>query len=312
MGDNGGGRDILPMRQLVLKNLFRLFTFNLQGDCDFLDSNVKVRISCVINFYGRLDLLSGILHSLVSQDYPKNSFEVILVEDRGGTDAGREMLSQFNHLINIVYLPLDKNFGKMGYSRNFGLARTSGDIVLFLDDDTVILHTNFLVELDRLFTTNVDTDAVVPHGHASFACIPDRYDYHDSWFMTSRCTAYRRSALCDLGGFMDHFVGQEDVEFVTRFIASGKNSINSDTLHYFHPPLLVPNLRKPKAVGYSFYLLKRRYPLFIWLLLILNCARHAPLFLLPVRKFREQGRFALGFLAGVIEGVRGGGAQSYS
>jgi len=300
------------MRELVLKYLFRVFPFNLQGDCKFLDSTAKVKISCVINFYGRLDLLSGILHSLISQDYPKDLFEVILVEDRGGTDAGRQMISQFNDLLNVVYLPLDSNFGNMGYSRNYGLARTGGEIILFLDDDTVILQKNFLSELDRLFAVNVDIDAVVPHGHASFACIPDHYDHHDPWFMTSRCMAYRYEVLRQLGGFMDHFVGQEDVEFVTRFVMAGKNALHADTVHYFHPPLLVPNLRKPKAVGYSFYLLKSRYPLFIWLLLILNCARHAPLFMVPARKFREQGRFALGFLAGVFEGVRGGGTQSYS
>jgi GT2 family glycosyltransferase len=188
----------------------------------------------------------------------------------------------------------------MGYSRNTGLASSRGEIVLFLDDDTVILQQDFLERLDRVFSVNLAVDAVVPRGRASYALFADRYDYHDPFFMTSRCTAYRRSVLADLGGFVADFIGQEDVEFVIRFLLAGKRSLNVAELGYFHPPLLVPNFRKPKAVGHSFYLLKSRYPLVIWLITVLNCARHAPLFLLPVRRYREMGRFGVGFIAGVL------------
>jgi GT2 family glycosyltransferase len=288
------------MRGWLLRSLYRIFPFSLQGDGTCALPQAQMRISCIINFYGRLDLLSGILNSLASQRYPREKFEVVLVEDQGGTDAGKELIQTFTGILDAVYLPLDVNYGKMGYSRNFGLNRARGELILFLDDDTVILQENFLAELDRIFAENESMDAVVPHGHASFSCLLDHYDHHDPWFMTSRCTAYRRDVLCELGGFMNHFVGQEDVEFVTRFAMAGKKSLNTDVLHYYHPPMLVPNLRKPKAVGSSFYHLLGRYPFFIWLLLILNCARHAPLYLVPVRKCREMGRFGLGFGLGVL------------
>jgi len=300
VGDHGGDGDLLSMRELVLKYLFRVFPFNLQGDCKFLDSTAKVKISCVINFYGRLDLLSGILYSLVSQDYPKSKFEVILIEDQGGTDGGRRIAEEFGQQLNIIYMPLDTNFGNMGYSRNFGLKHSRGEIILFLDDDTVILQQEFLANLDCLFVANAPIDAIVPHGHAAFTLVAGHYSFHDPYFMTSRCTAYRRNVLMELAGFMDHFVGQEDVEFVVRFTLAGKTALNVASLDYFHPPLLVPNFRKPKAVGNSFYRLRSRYPLLLWLLVLLNCSRHAPLYLLPGRKFREMGRFGIGFLLGVI------------
>jgi glycosyltransferase involved in cell wall biosynthesis len=299
------------MRKLILQSLYRLFPFNLQGDCLVPEVNVALRISCVINFYGRLDLLQGILCSLAEQEYPKDQFEVVLVEDKGGTDAGRQMAADFSGLLQIVYLPLDANFGKMGYSRNFGLSRTKGDIILFLDDDTIILQQNFLSTLDFLFTKNNSADALVPFGQATYACLNDRYNFHDSYFMTSRCTAYRRKVLQELGGFMSCFVGQEDVEFVTRFTIADKIAVTSDALNYYHPPLLVPNIRKPRAVGFSFYGLKERYSLLIWLLLLVNCARHAPLFFLPIRRFREQGRFGIGFICGIVDGIRGSKEQVY-
>lgn len=299
------------MRKAVIQTLYRLFPFNLTGDCTVPSASEKIRISCVINFYGRLDLLQGILCSLSEQKYPREKFEVILVEDKAGTEAGRRMSDDFSGPLQTIYLPLDSNFGKMGYSRNFGLARTRGEIILFLDDDTVILQKDFLTTIDRIFSENSHADAVVPHGNAAFSCIEDRYDFHDPYFMTSRCTAYRRDVLKELGGFISNFVGQEDVEFVTRFTIADKTAINSAELDYFHPPLLVPNTRKPRAVGFSFFGLKNRYSWPLWLLLLANCARHAPLILLPVRRYKEQGRFGLGFIKGIWDGISGSNAQSY-
>ena len=292
--------DLRTMRQHLLTFLYEQFPFDLKGDCLVPPAQAGIRISCVINFYGRLDLLDGILHSLSQQTFDPRLFEVVLVEDRNGTDAGRLMAEKFSDRLQTVYLPLDDNFGKMGYSRNFGLKHSRGDIVLFLDDDTVIMQENFLDTLASVFEKNPDADAVVPHGQASYALIEGRYDFHDPYFMTSRCTAYRRDVLLELGGFISYFVGQEDVEFVIRFLIAVKKSLCVPQLHYFHPPLMVPNFRKPKAVGYSFSMLKSRYSFVLWLLVIFNCARHAPLYLLPVRRFKEMGRFGIGFLAGVV------------
>ena len=162
------------------------------------------------------------------------------------------------------------------------------------------MQQDFLGIMASTFAMNHKADAVVPHGQASYALIGGRYDFHAPYFMTSRCTAYRRRVLYELGGFISDFVGQEDVEFVVRFLLAGKHSLHAPQLGYFHPPLLVPNFRKPKAVGYSFSMLRSRYSAAMWLLVIINCARHAPLYLLPVRRFREMGRFGLGFIAGVV------------
>jgi glycosyltransferase involved in cell wall biosynthesis len=299
------------MRTTILQTLYRMFPFHLQGDCRVSTVSDAIRISCIINFYGRLDLLQGVLCSLAEQQYPKERFEVLLVEDRAGTEAGRQMAADFSDRLQIRYLPLDKNFGQMGYSRNYGLARSQGELVLFLDDDTVLLQQDFLAQLDRLFEQYSAADALVPHGHAAWSCREDPYVYHDPYFMTSRCTAYRRQVLQELGGFMSAFVGQEDVEYVTRFTIAGKSSRNCPELQYYHPPLLVPNTRKPRAVGFSFYGLKGRYSWPVWLLLLANCARHAPLALLPGRRLKEQGRFGIGFLLGVLDGIRGNKGQVY-
>jgi len=288
------------MRERVLQTLYRWFPFDLLGDCAVPAAAEGITLSCVINFYGRINLLEGILYSLQGQNFPRDRFEIVLVEDQGGTEAGRLAAERFSKELPIRYLPLDANYGRMGYSRNFGLAHSRGKYVLFLDDDTVLQQGNFISKLVDVFESNPEADALVPHGSAAYSLIDGRYDFHDPYFMTSRCTAYRRSVLAELGGFVSDFIGQEDVEFVVRFTIAGKKSRNIPELNFFHPPLMVPNFRKPMAVGYSFSMLKSRYPMLLWLLVVLNCARHAPLYLLPVRRFREMGRFGIGFLTGVV------------
>lgn len=288
------------MRKRVLQTLQRYCPSDLRGDCAVPAATEGIVLSCIINFYGRINLLEGILYSLQEQNFLRDRFEIVLVEDRGGTEEGRRAAERYAKELPVCYLPLDQNFGQMGYSRNFGLAHSRGEYILFLDDDTVLLKADFLSTLVAAFVSHPEADAQIPHGQAAFSLIDGRYDFHDPYFMTSRCTAYRRTVLAELGGFVSTFIGQEDVEFVIRFTIAGKLCYTVPELNYFHPPLLVPNFRKPMAVGYSFSLLRTRYSMLLWLLVVLNCARHAPLYLLPVRKYREMGRFGIGFLAGVV------------
>lgn len=299
------------MREKILQSLYSRFPFDLHGDCRVPDESGGIAISCVINFFGRINLLEGILFSLAEQDLPHERFEVILVEDQGGTDQGRAAADRFSEILPIRYLPLDANFGRMGYSRNYGLAHVRGRYVLFLDDDTVLLQNDFLSRLADCFETNPSVDALVPHGSASYSIIDGQYGYHDPFFMTSRCTAYRRTVLAELSGFINDFIGQEDVEFVIRFLLSDKKSLNVPELNYFHPPLLVSTFSKPMAVGMSFSGLAQRYSTIVWILVLLNGMRHAPLYFLPGRFNREMGRFGIGFFMGVIKSLLGGREVRY-
>jgi glycosyltransferase involved in cell wall biosynthesis len=299
-------------REKFLCWLGQRYQFDVKGDLDsFSPQDEKIKISCVINFFGRLDLLAGILYSLVGQNYPKEQFEVILVEDRGGTEAGRTFCESFSDCLQIVYQPLDKQFGHMGYSRNYGLSKSRGEFILLLDDDTVILQQDFFRRLEEEFYRSEDIDAIIPHGTASYSLWPERYAYHEPFFMTSRCMAYRRSVLEELKGYLASIVGQEDVEFVVRFAVAGKNAVCMPDLNYYHPPLLYPKLDKPKAVGSSFMSLRHRYPLPLFVLLLINCVRHLPLYFWPTRAGREKSRFAFGFAVGIFRGLLGRESGSY-
>jgi len=293
------------VRSKILIASCKIFPFSLKGDAQIDIINPVYDISCIINFYGRIHLLESILYCLSEQDLTKERFEVILVEDRGGTKEGEYTSKKFNNVLNIRYYTLSENYGRMGYSRNFGLSQAKGKYILFLDDDTVIHQNNFLSTLINEFETS-GADAIIPFGSASYCLLKGKYSFHDPYFPTNRCMAYRREVMSELGGFISEIIGQEDVEFVIRFLTSVRKFYHSRELNYLHPPLLVNNLNKPAAVGMSFVKLRKRYPFIIWLMLLMNGSRYLPLLLFPLnKKWRMQGKFSAGFALGIIYSLKG-------
>jgi len=295
----------MDLRSAILLGLNKVFPFSLQGDLTLSLGGHEIELSCLINFYGRIDLLSGILYSLSEQYLQRDKFEVILVEDRGGTDEGRAIADKFKELLNIRYFVVTERYGVLGASRNFGVSMAYGRKILFLDDDTIILQRDFLSTLIREFDV-LKRDAVIPHGGASYSLLRHKYAFHQAYFPTNRCMAYSREVLSELHGFVSSIVGQEDVEFVIRYIASGRKFYYSPRLRYLHPPLIVDNLNKSTAVGSSFAGLKGRYPLIVWLAMMVNGARHLPLLAAPFsQRCKMQGRFSLGFLKGILYWAKG-------
>jgi hypothetical protein len=74
---------------------------------------------------------------------------------------------------------------------------------LFLDDDTVILHKDFLSNLIGIFKSS-GADAVIPHGTTGYGILKSKYDFHDPYYPTSSSCfmAYSREVLKELGGFL--------------------------------------------------------------------------------------------------------------
>jgi hypothetical protein len=108
----------MELRSKILIALYKLFPFSLKGDAEIDDINPSYHISCVINFYGRIHLLEGILYSLSEQDLPKEKFEVLLVEDRGGTKEGKNIAERFSKSLNIRYSGLSEHYPTKKFSLN--------------------------------------------------------------------------------------------------------------------------------------------------------------------------------------------------
>ena len=244
--------------------------------------------------------MDNILYCLNSQSMDKDKFHIVLVEDKGGSEKGAALKQKFSDL-NISYFAPDNGWGKMGYMRNYGLSKAKGEYVLFLDDDTVLMDRDFLKNLAFFFVADPSLDAIMPEGFASHALIKYRYEYHDPFFFTNRCMAYRKNCLLALKGFDSNFVGQEDVEFAIRFTVKNYKVLKTKALKYYHPPLIYTDTSKGYAVGASFA--QSKYNPVIKSLFLINGIRWLPLYFMPGLKNKFMARFAVGFLKGFMHTI---------
>ena len=89
-------------------------------------------VSIIINNYNYERFLAEAIDSALNQTYPQT--EVIVVDD-GSTDHSREIISGYGDRI----IPILQPNGKQAAAFNSGFARSSGQIIIFLDSDDYLM-----------------------------------------------------------------------------------------------------------------------------------------------------------------------------
>jgi len=201
-----------------------------------------VNISVVIPTYRRPDLLRKCLEAVLAQRFPKRLFEVIVVSD--GPDSETEALvGELRKQYPYIFLTFYTQPARRGpaAARNMGWRKSSGELVVFTDDDcipsarwleeywTAFQHSN---HLEIAFTGKV----VVP--------VPDRpTDYEKNVahlataeFITANC-ACTRSALERTGGFDEDFptAWREDSDLHFKLLEKQIPIVRADGALICHP-----------------------------------------------------------------------------
>jgi glycosyltransferase involved in cell wall biosynthesis len=88
--------------------------------------------SIIIPTYGRPDALRACVKALAALDYPRDDFEVIIVDDGGNVPLAPVVRAVASDLrLKVVWQP---NAGPAA-ARNFGAVHAAGDMLAFTDDD---------------------------------------------------------------------------------------------------------------------------------------------------------------------------------
>lgn len=250
-----------------------------------------MKISVIIPTYNRADKLDQCLKHLESQDFSKNEFEVIIVDD-GSTDKTSTLIKnwQKNSQLNIKFIT-QKNQGQ-GVARNQGVAAAVGWLTIFIGDD-IFPVTDFLEQHYQFHKQNYEENeaaigqtAWYPNLNVSDFMLwltnelplskifagpqfnfkkleqnPDNVSYF--YFYTSNISI--KTALLKINSFDPWFngYGWEDIELGYRLQA--KNNLKLTylkTAFAYHDHLIEFKdfAKRMEAIGYNAVKLQNRHP----------------------------------------------------
>jgi len=110
--------------------------------------NKKPFISIIVCVYNGENRIKDCLEALLAQDYPKNKYEIIVVDD-GSTDKTNDIVSKYP----IRVIKHRKNLGICS-ARNSGLRNAHGIIIAYTDDDCIPIK-NWIKNLVKFYKDDV-------------------------------------------------------------------------------------------------------------------------------------------------------------
>lgn len=225
------------------------------------------RISVIVAAYNSKRTISQCLASLFALDYP--GYEVIVVDD-GSTDGTPEICAAYE---SVRLIRLDR--GGPSRARNVGIDLAFGEIIAFTDSDCVVSR-DWLREIEKGFVdervAGVGGNQVSPEGESEFGRSVQEFfraigfvtDYinldrtlRETRHNPSCNSAYRKSVLKEVGGFVEGQFPCEDLELDLKIRKLGYRLI-------YNPNAVVGHFRPGSYAGFA--RMMRRYGSGEWLL----------------------------------------------
>lgn len=158
---------------------------------------MKIFLSIIIPVYNKFKELEALLQSIVKYGI-KIPYEIIVVIDNNSLKINLDFINNYN--INIIQNNLKKG---AGYSRHLGVLNSNGDILLFLDSDTLITE-NLINEMIDEY--NIENGKAAICG--DFKKFPVNYNFFTKflslkWYYSTTelyLKNNRRVIMCAFGG----------------------------------------------------------------------------------------------------------------
>jgi glycosyltransferase involved in cell wall biosynthesis len=193
-----------------------------------------LQYSIVVPTYRRRDSLARCLAAIQALDFPRDRFEVLVVDD-GSDDPPTDLVASFESSLDVQLLRA--RHGGPANARNTGAHQARGRILVFTDDDC-LPHPGWLAAIDRCMSERHDPVAVGGrvvnvleedvYAAASQGIVDFLYEYYGEHpapgrFFTSNNLAMPRAEFLAIGGFDDGFkrVAAEDRDLCERWRAAG-------------------------------------------------------------------------------------------
>lgn len=220
--------------------------------------------------YNRAGLLERVLEGCLEQTVPDDAYEVVLVND-GSTDDTPATIARVAARARCRFAVVDQPNSGLAKGRNAGIARATGERIVFIDDDVLVLP-NFVAE--HLRSHDAHPSAIVRGGAIevkSFDDLPPPVwnlgNYSGNYFWTTNVSVPLET-IRSAGGFDESFAeyGWEDIDVGLRLRARGIKAVfNPKALAYhFKPPprssQVEGMLRQARAQARTAVKLARKHP----------------------------------------------------
>jgi O-antigen biosynthesis protein len=235
-------------------------------EAPFPDDLPWPRISVVCCSYNGSRFIGDCLDALARQDYP--DYEVIVIDD-GSTDATAEIAARYE--VNLVRTP---NQG-LSAARNEGLARATGEITAYVDDDAYP-DSDWLRYIGWVYMTTGHAGAggpnLPPAGDgrtAELVALAPGGPNHvlrtdtEAEHIPGCNSTYRTDALRSVGGYDTRFrTAGDDVDVGWRIQDQGGTiGFSAGALVWHHRRATAKGyLKQQRGYGYAEALLERKWP----------------------------------------------------
>lgn len=191
--------------------------------------------------YNRAHLLDRVLDACFDQLADPGSYEVVLVND-GSTDNTPLVIARAQQHATCPFTVVNQPNSGLAKGRNAGIARATGERIIFIDDDVLPLP-NFVQEhlrshdwqplaVVRGAAINVESFDDLPYAQWTLK------DYSGNFFWTTNVSVPLKTIRA-VGGFNENFAeyGWEDIDVGLRLRFAGVKSVfNKRALVYHYKP----------------------------------------------------------------------------
>nr|AQS32426.1 hypothetical protein [uncultured archaeon] len=220
-------------------------------NCWFDKMKTNLFLSIIIPLYNSQETIGKCLDSIYSSNYPRNKYEVVVVDDCS-TDNSASIVSGYP----CKLIKLNKNSGPAA-ARNSGAKKSKGGILVFIDSD-VVIGKNFFNITASSFNKEIVCLTAINTKKSNYNLTTDFFNLLDHFvFLKSPqyamlpCTSYctvKKSIFKDLGGFNENYKKShvEDLEL-------GLKLMNKRYKIYLNKKLKFTHLKKYSFLGFLKY-----------------------------------------------------------
>lgn len=209
---------------------------------ELIDKGIYPFVSVIVPVYNDAHRISKCIEALLNQSYPKNRYEIIVV-DNGSTDETLNIIKEYP-----VKLLVENRVQSSYAARNIGIKNSKGDILAFTDSDCIPSFdwiekgVSKIVETPncglvggniKIFFENKKPNAVELYD--SIMGFNQKEDIEKRNFGSTANVFTLKSVIEKVGPFNDKLKSGGDNEWGRRVFLSGYKQIYSEEVIVYHP-----------------------------------------------------------------------------